>query len=234
MLTLEPKRKPRARELERLGTLRAIYEQQRTMYREKTNRIDDRIVSVSQPWIQPIKRGKAAVSVEFGPKLAVSVVEGLVRVEKFSFDAFNEGLTLIESAKRYKERTGHYPERILADKIYRNRENLTFCKVHGIRLSRPPLGRPAKDEALRRAQREPEVKEAGERNIVEAKFGEAKRFYCLDRILEKAQETTEAMICVTFAVINLFRILRKRLASFFCLFDEVSFMQFFLTYAEAV
>lgn len=33
-----------------------------------------------------------------------------------------------------------------ADKIYRNRENLSYCKLHGIRLSGPALGRPKKDE----------------------------------------------------------------------------------------
>ena len=48
------------------------------------------------------------------------------------------------------------------------------------------------------------IQEAGERNIVEAKFGESKRFYGLDRILEKTGATTEVMICVTFIAINSF------------------------------
>ena len=39
-----------------------------------------------------------------------------------------------------------YPERILADKIYRNRENLAYCAERKIRLSGPALGRPKKDE----------------------------------------------------------------------------------------
>ena len=42
------------------------------------------------------------------------------------------------------KREGHYPSRILADKIYRNRENLSYCKEHGIRLSGPALGQPKK------------------------------------------------------------------------------------------
>ncbi len=40
-------------------------------------------------------------------------------------------------------RTGHYPERLLADPIYRTRDNRKFCKLHGIRLSGPKLGRPS-------------------------------------------------------------------------------------------
>ena len=48
--------------------------------------------------------------------------------------------------ERYKARTGHYTERILADKIYRNRVNLAYCSARGIRLLGPALGRPKKDE----------------------------------------------------------------------------------------
>lgn len=42
----------------------------------------------------------------------------------------------------------HYTESALADKVYRNRDNLTFCKMHGIRLSGPRLGRPKKDASV--------------------------------------------------------------------------------------
>ena len=45
-------------------------------------------------------------------------------------------------AERFRAREGHYPSRILVDKICRNRENLSYCNAHGIRLSGPALGRP--------------------------------------------------------------------------------------------
>ena len=48
-----------------------------------------------------------------------------------------------EAAERFRGRTGYYPERILADQIYRTRENRKYCKMHGIRLSGPKLGRPS-------------------------------------------------------------------------------------------
>lgn len=66
---------------------------------------------------------------------------GMARLEKQSFEAYNEGDVLIGAAERYKERTGHYPERILVDKIYRNRKNLSFCKENKIRLSGLAMGR---------------------------------------------------------------------------------------------
>lgn len=49
-------------------------------------------------------------------------------------------------AGRFCARKGHYPSRILADKIYRNREDIRYCREHGIHLTGPALGRPKKDE----------------------------------------------------------------------------------------
>lgn len=71
--------------------------------------------------------------------------KGLARIEKMSFDAYNESDVLVAAADRYFERTGHYPERVLANAIYRNRANLEYCKEHGIRLTDPSLGRPKKN-----------------------------------------------------------------------------------------
>jgi len=52
------------------------------------------------------------------------------------WDAYNEGNTLIDSVKRYKEKNGFYPEAVLADKIYRTKENRDFCKARGIHRGR--------------------------------------------------------------------------------------------------
>ena len=69
---------------------------------------------------------------EFGAKMDISFDEkGLARIAKMSFDAYNESDVLIAAVDRYFERTGHYPERVLADKIYRNRANLGYCKEQG-------------------------------------------------------------------------------------------------------
>jgi IS5 family transposase len=44
------------------------------------------------------------------------------------------------------KRFGYYPEAVLADKIYRSRNTLSYCKERGNRLSGPRLGRPSKNE----------------------------------------------------------------------------------------
>ena len=113
------------------------------MYKAKNHRVTDRIVNLYQPHVRPIVRGKASAAVEFGAKVAISIENGICRIEKLSWDAFNEASILIESVERYKDRHGHYPEAVLADRIYRNRDNLAFCKENNIRLSGPRLGRPS-------------------------------------------------------------------------------------------
>ncbi|MET1250502.1 IS5/IS1182 family transposase, partial [Sporolactobacillus sp. STCC-11] len=53
----------------RLTTIQHLFTQQEFMYRNKTHRVDHRIVSLSQPYVRPIKRGKAKQNTEFGPKI---------------------------------------------------------------------------------------------------------------------------------------------------------------------
>ena len=57
----------------------------------------------------------------------ISVVNGFTRLEYHSFNAYNEALKLSDTIERYNERNESYPDRILADKIYRNRENPAYC-----------------------------------------------------------------------------------------------------------
>ena len=131
---------------ELLDILTTVYEQQRYMFENNTHTVENRIVSISQPYIRPIVRGKAKSPVEFGAKLDLSVDEiGMCRLEKLSFDAYNESAVLKTAIENYKQRTGHYPERVLVDQIYRNRENISFCNSLCIRISGKKLGRPKKD-----------------------------------------------------------------------------------------
>ncbi len=135
-----------------LLVIHELYRQQKEMYERKSKRIDDRIVSISQPHFRPIVRGKTNANVEFGAKVAVSLVNGYALIEDLQWDAYNEASTLQQSVEAYYERHGCYPEAVLADKIYRNRENLRYCKKRNIRLSGPRLGRPPKHEQAQQKQ----------------------------------------------------------------------------------
>ena len=192
-----------ARQTERLDTIRTIYEQQKYMYDHRTHSVPDRIVSVSQPFVRPIVRGKAGKPVEFGTKLDISVVDGWTRLEFCSFDAYNEAGNLQEIVERFREREGHYPSRILADKIYRNRENLNYCKAYGIRLSGPALGRPKKGEIRDKAQ---DYRDECERVEVERRFSLAKRKYGMGMVTAKLRETAAHVIAISVLVLNLRKI----------------------------
>ena len=191
------------RQAERLDTIRAIYQQQKYMYDNRTHSVPNRIVSVSQPFVRPIVRGKAGKPVEFGAKLDISVVDGWTRLEYCSFDAYNEAVNLPAMAERFREREGHYPSRILADKIYRNRENLRYCKERGIRLSGPALGRPRKDEARDKTQ---DHLDECERVEVERRFSLAKRKCGMGLVTAKLRETAAHVIAMSVLVLNLRKI----------------------------
>ena len=109
----------------------------------------------------------------------------------FSDDACNEAGNLQEMAERFRAREGHCPSRILADKIYRNRENLNYCKAHGIRLSGPAPGRPKKGETRDKVQ---DYRDECERVEVERRFRLAKRKCGMGLITAKLRETTAHVI----------------------------------------
>ena len=187
-----------------LATIRTLVEQQQYMYDNKVHSVPDRIVSISQPYIRPIVRGKAKSPVEFGAKLDLNIDEnGIARLERLSFDAYNESDVLITAVENYKSRTGHYPERVLVDQIYRNRTNRAFCSEHGIRISGPALGRPKKDSKVDKKQ---EYIDNNDRVEVERAFSLAKRRYGLGLITAKLDTTTRSSIALSIIAMNVNRL----------------------------
>ncbi len=189
-----------------LLVLHEVFRQQQWMYQQRQHRIDDRIVSLSQPHVRPIVRGKAGTPVEFGAKLSASCVEGQVFVDRLSWDNFNESGDLPQQIEAFRRRFGHYPESVHADQIYRTRNNRAYCRERGIRLSGPPLGRPVLHEQAQLRQQG--LDDAKVRNQIEGKFGQGKRRFSLGRIMAKLAQTAESMIAITFLVMNLERLLR--------------------------
>lgn len=190
-----------------------LYRQQQAMYDQRQHRIDDRIVSLSQPHIRPMVRGKAGTPVEFGAKFSASCVNGNVFLDHLSWDSFNESIDLPTQIEQFKQRFGHYPESVHADQIYRSRPNRAYCRERGIRLSGKPLGRPkAQDAADNRQQ---VLADATLRNQIEGKFGVGKRRFSLSRVMAKLASTAECAIAITFLVMNLERWLQWLLFVFF-------------------
>jgi hypothetical protein len=210
------------RQYRNLLVIQELYRQQQWMFENRCHRISGRIVSISQPHIRPIVRGKASAPVEFGAKLSASVVDGAVFLDRLDWDPHNESGDLVAQVEAYKQRFGCYPESVHCDTIYRTRENRKFCKEHNIRMSGPPLGRPPKQTAENTQELRDKKQQCRQDEIdripIEGKFGQGKRRFGLGRIMAKLPETSETVMATIFIVMNLERWLKKLFfALFFCL-----------------
>lgn len=103
--------------------IQTLYIQQRGMFDKKCHSVEHRIVSIHQPHVGPIVRGKARNKTEFGAKIHLSMVDGYSFLDTISWDAYNEGAHLQEYVENYRARFGFYPAKVLADKPYCSREN---------------------------------------------------------------------------------------------------------------
>lgn len=187
-----------------LWVIHTLYGQQKQMYDQRTNSVKDRIVSIDQPHVRPIVRGKTNARVEFGAKLGVSLDQGFARIDTLSWDAYNEASDLIIQVQTYKAIHGFYPELVQVDKIYATRENRKWLKERSIRITAPPLGRKSKElkqESYYKKRKR--LAEAKERNQIEGKFGQGKNAYDLNKIRAKLRDTSESWIAMIFFVMNL-------------------------------
>lgn len=184
-----------------LLVIQTLYYQQKYLFDNNIHSIEHRIVSIHQPHVRPIVRGKSNANVEFGAKINVSIMNGYTFLEDLSWDAFNEGTRLMSTIEQYKQRFGYYPKQVLADKIYCNRENRRQLKELHIELRAKPLGRP-------KAVAENHVS-PGERNPIEGKFGQAKTAYGLNRIKARLRQTSESWIASIILVLNLVKLTRE-------------------------
>jgi len=199
--------------LYRYWVIQHVYAPQREMYGDKSRRCDDRIVSLSQPYVRPIIRGKQALPMEFGAKLSVSLTgEGLACVDHLRWNAFHEGRDLKSQFEAYRACHGVYPEVVLGDPIYGTRDNRGYLNSRGIRFAGKALGRPKKvteenQEALKR-ERAKRREEYLQRIPIEGKFGQGKNGYRLNYIRAKRADTSVARINSIFLVMNLLILLR--------------------------
>lgn len=187
--------------------IQTLYDQQKQMYDTRTHSCSDRIVNLYQPHVRPIVRGKDKGNVEFGSKISISEYEGMSKVDHISWDAFNEAGDLKMQVEQFKKTFGCYPELVLADTIYLNRENRKWLKDKGIRIVGKPLGRPPKKQ-LTPYQKQKQRKERNQRNLVEGKIGQGKNAYGLNKIKARRKDTSESWIHAIFFVMNLVTLLK--------------------------
>ena len=209
---------------QKLQTISELYLQQKAMYDNETNRIENRIVSISQPHLRPIVRGKAGVPVEFGAKVATAHIGGFSFIIHMGYDNFSEAKYLQKSVEEYKRIFGFYPKTVIGDRAYATNDNRNFCKDRGVRLSAPRRGR--KSDETKDAERKQLYEDSCRRNAIEGDYGTTKRKYGLGLIMTKLYETTLTAISMKFFVKNMERVLRLFVALFWMFFEfDSSFLR---------
>lgn len=205
----------------RLSVIPLVFEQQKYMFDTKTHVCENRIVSLQQPHVRPINRGKRPVATEFGQKLHLSVVDGYTFLEKTSWNNFNEGCDLQAAAEEYHRRFGVYPEAVLADRIYQTRANRSYCAELGIRLSGPALGR--KRAGTEKKEQRQMLRDSGERNAIEGRCGNLKRKFGLELIFCKLDECAKTEAALNILAMNTaYRLCRWLMQ--FCYFFRIKFV----------
>ncbi len=190
-----------------------MYEQQKKMFDENVRRCADRIISIYQPHLRPIVRGKAKAKVEFGAKIGASIVNGYTYVDHLCWDAYNESSDLSTQLELYKNRFGMLPQEVQADKLYLGKANRKLLKESHVDCFNHPLGRPPKEENDDHA--EDKKRAIGERNEVEGTFGTSKRVYRANDIRAKLDNTADSWIGACFFAKNVMKFLRGLLCLIF-------------------
>ena len=194
-----------------LQTIETVYEQHRSKVYGEVDKIKDRIVSLSKPYIRPIVRGKENKPVEFGAKVNKIQIDGISFIEHFSFNAFNEGTRLQSSIalhRKYVGKCSHFS----ADKIYATNANRSYCKQQKIVTNFVPKGK-QKDAEIEqhKVMRAALNKQRG--SVLEGSFGNEKNHYSLQKVKAKNAITEKCWIFFGIFTANASIITNRRQAA---------------------
>ena len=186
--------------IEKLRVAEKIFHQQQEMYKRKSNRVEERIVSLHRAYVRPIKRGKQGKKTEFGGKGALVEVGGFLFLDYFEHRAFAEEELLADHVAGYMSRFGKLPPYASMDAKYGTEENRELAEKLGVRASfkrrgRKPKTVDAQDRWFKKKQRE--------RNRIEGGFVNGKEHYGLDRVKYSIKDGSEIWVRAGILAMNL-------------------------------
>ena len=198
-----------AEQHKRLMAIDTVYRQQRDLFDKKE--VKHRVVSIDRPYIRPIVRGKENKRTEFGAKVNSIVIDGISFIEHHSFEAFNEGVRLIQSIEYQQELTGVKVERVGADTIYANNPNRSFCTGNHITTNFVRKGPKPKDEdqEISKARR---IIGNLRATVMEGSFGNHKQHYSLGRIAARNQKSETLLLFFGIHMANASILAARKLA----------------------
>lgn len=188
--------------ISRFETIEKVYDQQKQLFDNPKESIKDRIVSLHQPHIRPIVRGKELKRVEFGPKVHMLRIGGINLIEKFSFDNFNEGTRFEKACTAYDELTGKCHQ-FGADQIYATNSNRRFATQNHIATCFKVKGKlPADEDKKQDKIKAIQTIHTIRATHMEGSFGNEKQHYDLLKIKTKTPETQLAYLFCAILTAN--------------------------------
>lgn len=181
----------RWKEKKLINTIKSVYAQQHELLYGDMEKVKQRIVSISKPYVRPIIRGKEIKPVEFGPKVHKVQVGGLSFIEHLSYENFNEGTRLKTSVAFHQSNFGKCSQ-LAADAIYATNENRRYCTKLGIATSFMAKGKQGKLQEQKSAMRS--ALSSIRATVLEGSFGNEKNHYLLGKVKAKTQATEIAWI----------------------------------------
>lgn len=153
-----------------LTTAKDIIKQQQELITNKSNRISDRIISFHEPKARPIVRGKEGKKVEFGSKMAISVIGGSLAVShNWSNDNFSDTKMINSGLETYEKIRKKPPKEVIADRGAHSPYNHDLVQKQNIRDGIEYRGKPPEKAQLPPKQIQTRMK--NQRSIVEGKIG---------------------------------------------------------------
>lgn len=192
---------------QKFRTIRKVYLQQLYLIENNTTKVRDRIVSLSQPHIRPIVRGKENKPVEFGIKAHIMQVDGINIAEYHSYNAFNESTRLKASVFKHKIIFGECTH-IAADRTYLTNANRRFCSSKKLQTNFVSKGKAFKDKSTK-IMKAILNKERSTR--LEGSFGTEKEHYGLKRIRARSPKTQNVWLFFGIFTANAVRMAKKPL-----------------------
>lgn len=175
---------------ELVANISEVLRQQEKMLTEGINKVKERIVSIHEPEIRPIFRGKAGgKKTEFGKKLAIMVIgQKLIVPTKCEYEAFADQNCVKTDVERYKQITGNEPQEYSYDRGGHSPDNHELMKKNkitdgiGYRGKSPPKTHQQIPKATAK-------RIYGQRQSAEMRIGVLKTRYGCGRIPYKSENT---------------------------------------------
>ena len=162
-----------------LSTAKKIIKQQRKLInlaKKKIYSIEDRIVSFHEPKVRPIVRGKEGKNVEFGNKVAVSVIGGFLGVShNVSSDNYSDSNIVEDTIEVFKKIRGKDPTEIVGDRGFHSPQNHNLLKEKGIRDGLEYKGKIPKKHKNTLPDKKTLKRMKNQRSVVEGRIGNLKR-----------------------------------------------------------